>query len=230
MKTLLNNTDFSDCTTRDFSHYFSSTVMVWDMTPTKRRAFVVGDVDADPQGRPIVRGHYLTKLREWKARNVLFSDWVQTLHPVAIRDMWFKVDTGAAAYAPNMRHNLKKSIKWDYSGFTLLGNPSAEQQSTQGMTYWTFRDLYERVEADRPLWAVLRTPTANAEVTDHGFIVERNTDAGFDTVYHRGRHFANYLRGKNLLSPVSEGHSMWWKYLATQERLPENGINIGSEK
>lgn len=230
MKTLLNTTDFSDCNHADFGHYFGGCAMVWDLpsiTP-KRRLFIAGEIVASDSGKVVISGQYLTKLKEWKEKRIAFSDWHKRLTPVAIRDMYFPVGRGVTLYSPNLQRNLKKAPRWDYRGMTHFGATDPEQQTTQHLSWWAFRDLYEReVEPSRKLWQILLEPNDQvAECDERGFIVERV--AGGSRINYRSKKVGIFNPNTRVIA-FQTGSKLWINYLKSVEDLGAHGITFRGE-
>lgn len=230
MRTLINTTDYSDCMTNDFDHYFRDTAMVWSLPETddKRRVFVPGALMHDANGKYWIPGNYLTKLREWKPKKIAFNEWHKQLKPVSIRDMYFQCGAGVALYCPDLRRNLKKSVRWNYQGIQLYGNIKAEDQSAQGYTYWAFRDLYERnVPNARSLGEILVHPNENlsAEADARGFIVTR-TAGGYSKINYRGKKIGTWNDGSGKITFSGDASSLWISYLKNVEKLQEYGVKL----
>lgn len=234
MRTIINATDFSDCTPQDFNHYFSGTMFIWTLpnTSSKRRAFLVGEVGSSDEAGSgyVVKGQYLTKLKEWKTKSIKFANWHKVLQPISIRDMFFRCGKGVSLYQPNLSRAhgaLKKSIRWNYQGFTHFGSPSSEDVSTQGFTWWAFRDLYDHTAtADRSLADILLAPAPglDAEVTARGFIVDR-IGAVNPKIYHRGKKLGTYDEKTRTVVPV-KGFEQWGQFMYQVECIQASGIQF----
>lgn len=232
METVTNTTDFSDCNHADFTHYFAGTAMVWTLpgTSAKRRVFLVNDLTHDAKGVYHVVGQYLTKLKEWKTKQIKFDNWYKVLEPVAIRDMYFHCGKGVSLYQPNLTRAsgaLKKSVRWNYTGFTHYGNIAAEDISTQGITWWAFHDLYEASTAtSRTLADILLSPDKRleAEVSAKGFIVDRGRTT-MPRIYHRNRALGDFQAEYRCVVPRA-GTEPFMKYMQQIEGLRSHGITI----
>lgn len=233
MNTVTNPTDFSDCNTQDFSHYFAGTLMVWTLpsTNSKRRAFLVGDLQHGPAGDYTITGQYLTKLKEWKTKSIKFPNWFKVLQPVSIRDMYFRCGRGVSLYQPNLSRAhgaLKKSVRWNYQGFTHFGAPEAEDVSTQGITWWAFRDLYEpaSVPTVRSLSDILLSPATGlqAEVSTKGFIVDRSTGT-YPKIFHRNRIIAQFRADDRKVLP-KDGAMPFMSYMQQVEGMRAHGFTF----
>lgn len=230
MKTLINPTDFSDCTTQDFSHYFAGTVMIWTLpnTKSKRRAFVVTEVENDGLKTCVV-GQYLTKLREWKNKRISFSNWYNQLAPVSIRDMYFRCGDGVTLYCPTLgRTNgaLRKSLGWGYKNMQHFGNISPADMTSQGITWWAFNDLYDHDrDRIRTLHEILLEPNGlTAESDGQGFIVAR-VGATLHTLNYRAKKLGSYAPDKKLFTAVKNGKA-WIDYLKVVKGLQHHGITF----
>lgn len=229
MKTVVNTTDFSDCNTGDFSHYFSGTIMVWDMNETKKRAFLVGEPVSEGGGRIVIKGQYLTKLREWKEKTLSYKNWNTALKPIAIRDMWFQCGAGTVVLSPNLHKNMKKSIRWNYGGIKTFGAIDAIDVASQGLTYWAFRDLYDKdVPTPRPFGAILTMPNQNltSEVDVNGFMAVQPTSAKQKVgVFYRGRTAGLYDPATKVLE-LGATSAVWADYILDVGGLRKYGISI----
>lgn len=231
MKTLINSTDFSDCTSQDFGHYFGGTVMIWTLpnTKTKRRAFVVGDVEKDNLGRLVIGGQYLTKLREWKQKRILFDSWSRQLAPVSIRDMFFRCGDGVMLYSPALGRTsgaLRKSIQWGYKNMQQFGKIAPADLTSQGITWWAFNDLYDHDrERIRTLPEILtESNDRSAEVDHEGFIVTRTGSPNYSLQY-RQKKIGAYNPTTKLFTPVASAKS-WAEYLRVVKGLAHHGITV----
>lgn len=224
MKTLINSTDFSDCNEQDFGHYFGGTIMIWTLpnTKTKRRAFVVGDIEKDVLGRLVISGQYLTKLREWKQKRVSFSNWTTQLAPVSIRDMFFRCGDGVMLYSPALGRTsgaLRKSIQWGYKNMNQFGKIAPADLTSQGITWWAFNDLYDHDrDRIRTLPEILTEPNERSAEVDHeGFIVSR-TGAPNHTVQYRNKKLGSYNPTTRVFTAVKAAKP-WEEYLRVVKGL-----------
>lgn len=228
MKTLVNTTDFSDCAVNDWDHYFSGTALVWTLPSitAKRRLFLAGSPTNAENGKTVIPGQYLTKLKEWKNKQIPFEGWYKRLAPVSIRDMFFRCGAGVTLYSPNLQRNLKKAPRWNYAGMVHFGQIDNADMSAQGLTYWAFRDLYDaNVEAERSLAQILTEPNElQAENDSRGFIVDRSGTPW--RIFYRGKRIAKYVTATNRL--IFEGQCKSWSgFMNTVERLQDYGVKIG---
>jgi hypothetical protein len=229
MKTLINSTDFSDCPHTDFNHYFGSTAMMWEFSQNKKRIFVPSGVTIHGNVH-VVAGSYLTKLKEWKEKMIPFKGWAKILHPIVIRDIWFRCGEGVCFSAPNLQRNLKKSPRWNYQGVSYLGEPDAADRSAQGMTYWAFHDIYEPdTPALRSLWKLLKNPEdgRRADVDPNGFAVCYGSKAKTWPVhFRRFGPIGKYDNGNETLVLTAGAGTVWADYLKSVLGLSEHGIRV----
>lgn len=141
MKTLVVPTDFSDCGNNDIQHYFDGTVGVWDMTPTKKRLFLFGGIERAEEGE-VITGQYLTRQKEWRYKQLPLRDWNKVLKPILSRCISFNHEGIAAVLCPNRTKELKKGLKWNYSGIKWYGNHTDKPPTAATISYEAFKDLY----------------------------------------------------------------------------------------
>lgn len=216
MKTLTNTADFSDCTPRDFDHYFSGTAMQWQFHASKRRIFIPSGVTGEGSSRAVY-GQYLTKLQEWKEKQIPFHKWAKVLSPVVIRDMWFRCGQGVATFLPNLARNLKKSPRWNYQGVQYFGEVDAEDRSAQGLTYWAFRDLYDTAPiAYRPLYELLLKPEEGrkADVDQNGFVVTYTSKNYMSLYFRRASPIGKFDPDTHHLKMTKDAGQPWKDYLS----------------
>lgn len=235
MKTLVNTTDFSDCTYNDFIHYFSGTVMIWSLpnTKTKRRAFIVGEVENQGNGTAAITGQYLTKLKEWKHKKIKWEGWNENLKPLAIRDMYFRVGNGVTLHSPSLSRTsgaLKKSVPWTYRSMMHFGKIDPTDITTQGLTWWAFNDLYDfDRDRERTLAEILIEPNGlSAEADSDGFIVDRSVPL-VNTLYYRSKKIGQYVPSVRVLD-LAKSADGWLNFLKTSKGLGHHGIKFKGDK
>lgn len=201
--------------------------MVWKFSANKRRVFVPSSVSSH-NNMNVVRGSYLTKLREWKEKHIPYKSWPSVLSPVAIRDMWFRCGAGVAFFNPNLQKNLKKSPRWNYNGVVYLGEPDPADCSAQGMTYWAFQDIYDSdVPPLRPLWALLLRPAVGvrADVDLNGFAVEYKQGKTWPVHFRKHGAIGVFDPSTNILQ-LGPTCKVWADYLKTVADLYSHGVTI----
>lgn len=231
VKTLVNTTDFSDCNQQDFGHYFGGTAMIWTLpnTRSKRRVFVVGEVENDGAGKLVVTGQYLTKLKEWKHKKIAFANWHKQLSPISIRDMFFRVGSGVTLFCPVLGRTsgaLRKSVAWNYKGLVHFGTISPADMTSQALTWWAFNDLYDQDrDRTRTLHEILVEPNdLTAETDEEGFIVDRS-QSKTHSVQYRQKKLGGYNPSTRVFSPLKSAAS-WVDYLKTVKGLTHHGITF----
>lgn len=141
---VLSGAQFKDCNASDFEHYFSKTILLWNLSPTKKRLFICEQLYSGVE----VRGHYLTRQKELKEKSFPFLNWWQSLDILPPYGKSFSLGSSAAGWYPSMAKNLKKSypaIMQDGSvvpAITFYGHPSAAESTVQNVLACAFGQYY----------------------------------------------------------------------------------------
>lgn len=149
------------------------------MTPTKRRLFLFGGIDADERGNSVINGQYLTRQQDWRHKQIPLQAWNDSLKPILSKVTTFNHKGVAAVLCPNRTKELKKGLKWNYSGIKWFGKLDAALMTASSISYEAFKDLY--VPQDKIYHPSLRdlvdTGLAEGEqsaVTTTGFVIDSN--------------------------------------------------------
>jgi hypothetical protein len=139
--TVIPGAQFKDCQSGDFEHYFVKTILLWNLSPTKKRIFICEGISGDQ-----IMGNYLTRQRELKPKSFLLSSWWQSLDILPPYGRTFNLGKSAAAWYPSMSKNLKKSypgsVETIQTGVTFFGKPSAEEITVQNILASAFSQYY----------------------------------------------------------------------------------------
>lgn len=219
MKTLTVPTDFSDCSNADMQHYFEGTVAVWMMTPTKKRVFLIGGIDSDEAGRAVINGQYLTRQKQWKHKALLLNGWNTTLKPILSKVISFNHEGVAAFLAPNRTKELKKGLKWNYTGIKWwYGDVEKHNATAESITYEAFKDLYtdpSKIYHPTLLELVETGVQKNQSVITHnGFVID-----SVNRFWYRKNHVGEYLPKTRSLTVSPHFNRIFGPYLEKYEGL-----------
>jgi len=137
---------FKDCESGDFEHYFIKTILLWNLTETKKRLFMCEGLIGGT-----VHGQYLTRQRELKPKTFSFKDWWKSLDVLPPYGKTFNLGTSVALWYPSMSRNLKKSYPLVTSvsadnpnnlAVQFLGNPQAGEITVQNIMACAFPRYY----------------------------------------------------------------------------------------
>lgn len=184
---IISGAQFKDCTPSDFEHYFSKTILLWNLSPTKKRLFVCEMLSGGTE----VRGTYLTRQRELKEKWFPFLNWWQHLDVLPPYGKTFSLGNSAAGWYPSMAKNLKKSypaIMLDGSlvpAITFYGRPTAAEATVQNVLACAFGQYYSPLSL--PSLGEALQMEGSAVATKGEFVIN---------YYGNSLHFRNSLIGK----------------------------------
>jgi hypothetical protein len=162
---IISGAQFKDCQNGDFEHYFVKTILLWNLSETKKRLFVCTGL----MGQEI-QGQYLTRQRELKPRSFNLSTWWQFLDIIPPHGRTFNLGKSAAAWYPSMAKNLKKSYPGSFdtiqSAITFYGVPQAEDVTAQNILASAFSKYYSPLPVPTLREALNLTATAVAAQGD----------------------------------------------------------------
>lgn len=189
------------------------------MTPTKRRVFLFGSIDADEQGRPVINGQYLTRQKEWKYKQIPLQGWNTYLKPILSKVISFNHDGVAAFLAPNRTKELKKALKWNYTGIKWWRSEDPKTPATaQTITYEAFKDLYvDPSKIYHPsLLELMNTGIGGAQsvITVNGFVID---NAGM--FHYRKNRIGAYDTNTRSVTLLEQYLRIFGPYLTTFEGL-----------
>lgn len=165
----VNGALYKDVNGQDFNHYFSSTAMAWKLSQTKRRLFLVSQVEG-----PNITGTYLTREKEFKNKQLPFVSWWNHLDAITTQPLMFNLPGGAALWYQKVNKNLKKSFPWQVNHVTFFGAVDAHHKTMQFVAHEAFQELY----GTKPIFPTLPEAMERADsalVTREGFLVDRKT-------------------------------------------------------
>jgi hypothetical protein len=141
---IIAGAQFKDCTSSDFEHYFCKTILLWNLSETKKRLFMCEELIGG-----LIRGKYLTRLREFKEKTFPLETWWKYMDVLPPYGKSFSLGTSAALWYPSMWKNLKKSYPFvtavDPNGDTtvkFLGKPQADELTVQNVLACAFPQYY----------------------------------------------------------------------------------------
>jgi hypothetical protein len=179
---------FADCTPQDFQHYFANTLFRWRLTPTKSRIYWVSNLD----GRVI--GHYLNKEKVLRSKSLDWKTWWEDLFILPHKMRMFNFSDGVGIWSPTMHKNLRKSLRFDDpKPVTLLGKVPSSEQSTQGLLFRAFPELYPNSDLPNHYTiAEALESSRSATVCDGGLILDKSKKR----FYHKNTVVAWLEKGK----------------------------------
>jgi len=138
MITTISGEAYKDVTPQDFNHYFASTAMVWRISPTKRRLFVVSGLgDGDK-----ISGQYLTREKEFKDKTISLKEWWTSLDIILMQPIMFNYKHGAALWKHKLQKNLRKSFPWRFNDVKFFGDVPPAARTVQETASQAFCELY----------------------------------------------------------------------------------------
>lgn len=163
----VNGVVYKDVNGQDFNHYFSNTAMAWKISPTKRRLFLVSQLDASN-----IKGTYLTRDKEFKNKELSFVNWWESLDAITMQPIMFNLIGGVGLWYHKTNKNLKKSFPWIVNQVTFFGNVEPKHKTMQIVAHAAFQELYG-LKSIFPTLLQAMVLTEHASVTKEGFIVDK---------------------------------------------------------
>lgn len=195
MITTSSGSVYKDCVSQDFVRYFQGTLMLWNLSQTKKRIFWVEELG----GGNVVRGQYLTREKEWKPKEFKFSNWWENLDAIALSCRLFNMSTGAGYWTLPMQQNFKKSFNYNTSNVKFFGKIPSSEMVTQEIVHKAFGDIYGQAPLP-PISSTILAAKAGSVATREGFIL----DPVGSKLYYRGMNIVGKLQkdGRILLGPT----------------------------
>jgi len=142
--------------------------MMWKLTSTKTRLFIVGE----HENSDYITGTYLTREAQFKVKKISWQDWWKVLDPIVLEPLLFNVPGGCGLWKHPLAKNLRKSFPWKTGGIQFFGPIKPEDKTMQKIGSIAFGELYGRPKTYPTLLEGLDSGTSIA--CAKRFIIDRS--------------------------------------------------------